>query len=170
MAVQQKTKPQPGPIRSQELSKSPAPALQISLTKVLVGVAAALLVGSAGLGIINNLNSVGEPFSDPSEKITPAVMQQLENNRALLEKNGLKSGNIYVRDYGAVDNDGVTVNGTLRYALTAAYQTFSSAPGALKLSAIEGTSGCSTIEVRDDAGAIYQLCLRSGDPITTFTR
>lgn len=168
MTVQQQPQNAPGATQSTTPTDGPRGLSAMAWRAVSVGVVAAavaavLYAGWQGREALKyNARAV-----DYGENLSVGDLAQLDQNRAALEAGGLAAGMIYVRDFAAVDGDAVIVNGTA-VPLTSAPTPLEVGAGPLVLVAAAGSTGCVTVEVGDASG-VYQLCLRDGDPIGTFT-
>jgi len=132
-------------------------------------------VAAAALALFVGAMAIRTPAApalpgDPREGITAQQHAQLDENRQLLEKQGLKAGQIMVRDWGAIDGDGVSLNGSPAISLDAQWRALSAGAGSVILTAKQGELGCSSVEIRDETGASYQLCLMDGEPIRTYAK
>lgn len=155
-----------------QTAPAPAPANKLKAVGILVG-AAILMSG------VMSLMPSSTSGSTPMNQLTARQLEsglsiaQLQENRSLLEKNGL-SKNFLVRDYADIDDDKVIINGGGVVHLVAAPIPLTGEPGSLVMRAGAGESGCVTIEVIDTdkpmGEGTYDLCLQDGDPIKTYIR
>lgn len=102
-----------------------------------------------------------------NESISSAAMDTADADLARLLKTGLPRI-VTIRDWAAVDGDGVEANGVKLVAgATPTPITFS--PGSLALVPFSGTTGCITLEIADPAQPPYRLCLAPGQPTPEIT-
>lgn len=130
---------------------------------VLVVAAVAAIALSSMVG-----NGAGAAIGDSKEGINASAMAQLDTNRSALEKTGMKAGTLRFRDWGVIDGDALTLNGAFVGPLRSDYLALSTGAGSMIIQAKAGSLGCVSVEVADEAGAVYQLCLKDGEPIKTF--
>ena len=108
------------------------------------------------------------PAAD-QESMSTEQARVLQSNAAAIAGAGLQAGLVTVRDWAAVDGDGVLLNG-VPVIVGAAPVPVQIGKGALVLTAKPGTIGCVTLEIRDASGFGGHLCLAPGQPLNTFGR
>ena len=108
------------------------------------------------------------PAAD-QESMSTEQARVLQSNAAAIAGAGLQAGLATVRDWAAVDGDGVLLNG-VPVIVGAAPVPVQIGKGALVLTAKPGTVGCVTLEIRDASGFGGHLCLAPGQPLYTFAR
>lgn len=92
------------------------------------------------------------PAADQDQESMSAEQARvLQSNAAAIAGAGLQAGLVTVRDWAAVDGDGVLLNG-VPVIVGAAPVPVQIGKGALVLTAKPGTVGCVTLEIRDAAG------------------
>jgi len=82
---------------------------------------------------------------------------------AQLVADGLPAQGVTLRDWAAVDGDGVYANG-VPVTATGTPITIGLAPGSLTLNAFAGSAGCITLEVAAPGRSPYRLCLAPNTP------
>lgn len=133
-------------------------------TKMIAAGTAIIIVSTIAI----SMSGPGFEKQVAAEHLPDFTKEMADQNRIALEKNGL-SRNFRVRDFGAVDQDEVILNGSPAIVLTGSPTPVAAAPGSMNMKAIAGTQGCVSIEVQDDK-LTYQLCLQDGEQINTFIK
>jgi len=136
----------------------PSPPLERDHLMLLGGgaVLAAALIGAAAL-----VSAIRSPAAAPPELAVATV--DTEAALAQLVADGLPAQGVTVRDWAAVDGDGVYANG-VPITATGTPTPIGLAPGTLTLNAFAGSAGCITLEVAAPGRAPYQLCLAPNTP------
>lgn len=138
--------------------KAPSKPIEREHLMLLAGgaVLAAALVGAAAL-----VSAIRSPA--PALPELAAATADTEAALAQLVADGLPAQGVTVRDWAAIDGDGVYANG-VPITATGTPTPIGLAPGTLTLNAFAGSAGCITLEVTAPGRPPYQLCLAPNTP------
>lgn len=112
---------------------------------------AVALIGGAGAFFWHRSAPIRAELAGPTSDTDAAL--------ARLVADGLPQHGVTIRDWAAIDGDGVEANG-VRLIAGAEPQPLILSPGVLVLKPIAGTRGCVSLEITAPGRPPYQLCLR----------
>jgi hypothetical protein len=119
---------------------------------------------AGGVVLFGLLAAASAVFSFRGTSRTPEILAPTTEHQGALARlvaDELPIDGVTLRDWAAIDGDGILLNGT-PVVLDSTPVPIVLAPGVLTLTAFAGELGCVTLEVSAPGRPPYQLCLPAG--------